>query len=209
MTIKFKGKEDMTINSAREIYLIMRVILMRENKIDRDREHLWTISLNNDNKILNIELVSFGSVNQTIVEPMEVFSVPLQRRAVSIILVHNHPSGKLVPSLKDKDVTDRLIQCGIMMHVNVLDHVIITEKGYYSFEESGVLNELLNNSKYEIDFNLKGKLLAKVAESKKEGELQKAKEMARVMKAEGMEIEKIMKFTGLSKAVINKIKYEI
>ena len=139
MKIKLKPKEQLRILCADDIFGIMKKILQRENKIDRNREHFWTISLDTANKILNIELISLGSTKETVVEPMEVLSVPLQKRAVKIILVHNHPSQELIPSAADKDITDRLIQCGLIMHVPVLDHIIISEKKYYSFEVSGLL----------------------------------------------------------------------
>jgi DNA repair protein RadC len=73
----------------------MQQILLREDKIDQNREHFWVIGLANNNRILFIELVSLGTVNRTLVEPMEVYSLALQKRAVKIILCHNHPSGIL------------------------------------------------------------------------------------------------------------------
>ena len=202
MNVKLKGKKKLVVNSAADIFAIMQPLLMRENRIDRNREHFWTISLDSASKILNIELVSFGSVNQTVVEPMEVFSVPLQKRAVTIILIHNHPSGKLIPSPKDKDITDRLIQCGFMMHVPVLDHLIITETAYYSFEETGLLAELSLDSKYELDFDLKKRTDRKVADIKKENKL----EIAKIMIAKGYDVKEIIELTGLSKLQVNRIK---
>ena len=202
MNIKLKGKKKLVVNSAADIFAIMQPVLMRENRIDRNREHFWTISLDSASKILNIELVSLGSVNQTVVEPMEVFSVPLQKRAVTIILIHNHPSGKLIPSPKDKDITDRLIQCGFMMHVPVLDHLIITETAYYSFEETGLLAELSLDSKYELDFDLKKRTDRKVADIKKENKL----EIAKIMVAKGYDVKEIIELTGLTKLEVNRIK---
>lgn len=77
--------------------------------MDKGKEHFWVLALNNANKILSLELVSLGSVSSTIVKPMEVLSIPLQKKAVGVILVHNHPSGSLEPSEADKDLTDLLI----------------------------------------------------------------------------------------------------
>jgi DNA repair protein RadC len=122
MNIKLKTEDQIKILCADDIYGIMQRILLRENKIERDREHLWTISLDAVSKILNIELVSMGSITKTVVEPMEVYSVPLQKRAVKIVIIHNHPSGELKPSAADKDMTEILIQCGLILHVPVLDH---------------------------------------------------------------------------------------
>lgn len=142
MNIRLKAEKQIKIQCSDDIYFIMQRILRRENKIDRNREHLWTISLDNASKILNIEMVSMGSIRQTIAEPMEVFSIPLQKRAVGIVIVHNHPSGELKPSAADKNMTDQLIQCGRILHVPVQDHLIITEKSFYSFGDTGLLAEL-------------------------------------------------------------------
>jgi DNA repair protein RadC len=106
-----------------------------------------------------------GSFKATIVEPMEVFSIPLQKRAVHLVLVHNHPSGTLKPSEADKDITDRLIQVGRIMKVPILDHLIITESSYYSFANSGLLDELSKSLKYVPAFEIK-KRYEKQAEKK-------------------------------------------
>ncbi len=194
MTVKLKTKEKVKILCSDDIYFIMQWVLLRENKIDRNREHVWTISLDNANKILNIELVSMGSINQTIVEPMEVFSVPLQKRAVTIILAHNHPSGELDPSEADKDITDRLIQCGLILHVPLKDHLIISEASYYSFADSGLLAELEQSKKYVPDYKIKAEIKKNLA-----------REMAKEMKLKGYKIGEIAELTGLSQSVIGRI----
>jgi DNA repair protein RadC len=207
MTIKLKTEEQIKILCSDDIYGIMQRILMRENKIDRDREHLWTISLDSANKILCIELVSIGSVKATVVEPMEVFSVPLQKRALKIIIIHNHPSGELKPSAADKDMTDQLIQCGLILHVPVLDHLIITEKTYYSFADTGLLEELANSKKYVPEYKIREALKKEVeAQALQKGSEKKAREMARAMKAKGYDVKEIAALTGLTEATIKRIK---
>jgi len=201
MNIRLKKDEEIKVVYSDDIYPIMQRILLRENKIDRNREPVWVISLDNACKILNIELVSIGSVNKTIVEPMEVFSVPLQKHAVTIIIVHNHPSGELKPSTADKDITDRLIQCGIILKIPVIDHMIISEKDYYSFDDSGLLDDLKKSTKYVPPYKLKEEL-------KKQIEEEKALAMAKAMKAKGYKVEEIADLTGLSKQVIESIKIE-
>jgi len=209
MNLKLTKSQKIKILSSDDIYCIMQQILLRENKIDRNREHFWTISLDNANKVLNIELVSMGTVNRTIVEPMEVLSVPLQKRAVKLILVHNHPSGEIKPSEADKDVTDRLIQVGNIMNVPVLDHLIITEQTFYSFADSGLLDELAQSTKYVPAYEMKRRY-EKIAEEKGEerGKTAKAKEMAKMMKKKDYSIEEIVELTGLTKIVINRLKVE-
>ena len=90
MELKIKI-EKITIHHALDIYEIMQMVFKREEKLNQGKEHFWVIA----NRILNLELVSIGSTTQTIVKPMEVLSIPLQKRAVGVILVHNHPSGSL------------------------------------------------------------------------------------------------------------------
>ncbi len=207
MNIKLANKTKIQIQNAEDIYSVMQRILMREEKVDRGREHLWTISLDNANKILNIELVSMGSFKATIVEPMEVFSIPLQKRAVHLVLVHNHPSGTLKPSEADKDITDRLIQVGRIMKVPILDHLIITESSYYSFANSGLLDELSKSLKYVPAFEIK-KRYEKQAEKKgkEKGNREGKKAIAKTMKDEGYPLEEIIKLTGLSKGIIERLK---
>ena len=209
MNIKLTAKNQIKIENADDIYGVMQRILLREQKTDRGREHFWTISLDNAHKILNIELVSMGSFRATIVEPMEVFSIPLQKRAVKLVLVHNHPSGRLTPSTADKDITDHMIQVGRIMKVPVLDHLIITENSYYSFVNTGLLEELEKSLKYVPAFEIKMRYEKAAQEKgKEEGVKQGKKEMARIMKKKGMDIEIIMEISGLSKAVINRLKTE-
>jgi DNA repair protein RadC len=193
--MNIRVKPNTKIESPEELYAIMQHILKREQKVDRDREHFWTISLNNTNTVLNIELVSMGSVNATIIEPMEVYSIPLQKRATRIILVHNHPAGTLKPSKSDKDITNRLIQAGRILHIEVLDHIIITEESFYSFTQSGLLEELESSLEYVPAYKIK-----------EQGQQEKAKEMAKIMRKENVDIETIVRFTGLSKAEITKLQ---
>jgi DNA repair protein RadC len=209
MNIRLKKEEKVKILCSDDLYGIMQRVLVRESKIDRNREHLWTVSLDTAYRILNIELVSLGTINQTLVEPMEVYSVPLQKRAVRVILVHNHPSGELTPSESDKDVTDQLIQVGRIMHVPLMDHLIISEKDYYSFLDSGLLKELEQSLKYVPAYEIKRRY-EKAAEEKgtEKGRKEERKEIARQMKKKGIDVELIMEFTGLSKGVIGRLKME-
>lgn len=209
MNIRLSNKSNIQIHNSEDIYSVMQRILLREEKVDRGREHFWTISLDNAHKIVNIELVSMGSFKSTIVEPMEVFSVPLQKRAVKLILVHNHPSGKLNPSEADKDVTDHLIQVGRIMNIPVLDHLIITENSYYSFANTGLLEKLSQSLKYVPAYIIKQRYeKAAQKEGKEEGKKEKAREMARAMKKKGYSVDEIAEITGIKKAIVNRLKVD-
>ena len=150
MNIPLSEEDRIKILNSSDLYAIMQRILLREDKIDQDREHLWVVSLANNNLVLTIEHVSKGSVNKTIAMPMEVFSVPLQKRAVKVVLVHNHPSGELRPSERDRDMTNRMIQVGVIVDTEVVDHLIITPTSYVSFEDLGLMETLRWNNKYKI-----------------------------------------------------------
>jgi len=203
MKIKLSESQKKQIKSSKDLFEIMQKILLRESKADRNKEHLWTISLDTANRILNIEMVSMGTINQTLVDPMEVFSIPLQKRAVKLIIVHNHPSGELKPSIADKDITDHLIQAGNIVHVELIDHLIISEDSYYSFKDYGLIEELGMSLKYVPPYVIKQRY---EAAAKELGEKGKAEEIAKMMKKEGYEIEAIIKLTGLSKTAIKRLK---
>lgn len=155
MDIELTEQERIKILNSEDLYLVMQRILLRENKIDQDREHLWIVGLSHTNKILFIELAGLGSVNAVIVEPMEVFSFALQKRAVRVMLVHNHPSGELDPSEEDLDMTDRMIQVGLIVKTPLLDHLIISTTHYMSFAETGLMHELLKSTKYVPPYKLR------------------------------------------------------
>lgn len=90
-------------------------------------------------RLLAEEVVSKGSVNSSIVPPREIFLLALQKRAVHIVLLHNHPSGISAPSREDDEVTRRISECGQMIGIPLADHIIIGDHNYYSYRESGLL----------------------------------------------------------------------
>ena len=106
-----------------------------------------------NNKLLLIELVSFGSSTATVVEPTEVFSFALQKKASKLIMVHNHPHGELTPSFKDKELIERMAAIGAFVKVPVIDHLIITDKKYFSFTDSGLLEKIVAESHYDLTFS--------------------------------------------------------
>ena len=102
---------------------------------DRKQEHFLCLSLNGAHEVRFIRVVSIGLVNRTLVHPREIFSDPLKDRASAIIIAHNHPSGNLDPSAEDSDITSRIKKAGEILGIQLLDHIIFTAKGYYSFLE--------------------------------------------------------------------------
>jgi DNA repair protein RadC len=227
--------EKIKIEHAADIYQIMQLVLKREEKVNKGREHFWVIALNNDNRIINLELISMGSSTHTIVEPMEVLSIPLQKKAAGLVLVHNHPSGNIKPSEDDKDITNRLIQACKIMRTPVLDHVIITEHSYYSFKDSGLLELLEGSTKYMMPYDLEKQYFLEmqeaikseqkkskkkiqeslkkgkeegIKEGLKEGIKQEKIEIAKSMLSKGLDITLIQQVTNLSKHAIDELANE-
>jgi DNA repair protein RadC len=207
MTIELGDDAKIRILNSDDLFAIMREILMREEKIDQDREHFWVIGLGSSNRLLFIELISVGTVNKALAEPMEVFSFALQKRAVQIMLVHNHPSGDVRPSEADKDITDRLIQVGLIVNTPVLDHIIITPTTFMSFADTGLLELLSKSMKYVPKYR-QIEILQEKAEQLgvKKGTLAEKNEIAKNMKEMGLPDDVIAKATGLPLEVVGKIK---
>ena len=132
-----KAKTNITrINGSTDIAPVFRAVLDAESELDRDKEHFWILCLNTKNQILRVELITLGLLDQTMVHPREVFRPAIGCSAKCIILAHNHPSGDPTPSDKDETLTRRLIDCGEMLGIPVLDHVVIGEgERYWSMRE--------------------------------------------------------------------------
>lgn len=103
------------------------------------QEHFVALYLNTKNQVMHKQTLFIGSLNASIVHPREVFKEAFRRSAASIVCLHNHPSGDPTPSREDIDVTKRLVECGKILGIDVLDHLIIGEKKYVSLKEKGYL----------------------------------------------------------------------
>ena len=127
-------QERFKISSSKSVFEIMQPIIG-----ELPHEEFWVLFLNNSNKILHKELMSKGGMTGTIVDIRLIFKSALEYKATSLILTHNHPSGKLQASDADKEITQRLKVAGQQLDILVLDHVIVTETGYLSFADEGIL----------------------------------------------------------------------
>lgn len=102
-------------------------------------EHFAVVLLNGNHEVQKVETVSVGILNRAIIHPREVFKPAIINSSCSVILAHNHPSGNLEPSKEDRDITFRLKEAGEVLGIEVLDHIIVSIKGYFSFLEEGEL----------------------------------------------------------------------
>jgi len=111
-----------------------------QNKLkDHRREVFAVLFLNRANKINHFEIVSEGGITGTVADPRVILRKALEEDAVNIILCHNHPSGSLKPSKADEQLTTKIKEAASYLDIKVLDHIIVSEDGYYSFADEGLL----------------------------------------------------------------------
>ncbi len=103
------------------------------------QEHFVSLTLDGASRPIEIRTVHIGTLNQSLVHPREVFADAIADRAAGVIVAHNHPSGTLAPSRADIRITERLKQTAEIIGIELLDHLILSAEGYYSFAEEGVL----------------------------------------------------------------------
>ena len=122
------------IRSSEDAYKAMTSELM-----DQPTEQFWVIMLNRSNKIIQKRAISLGGVSGTVADPKVIFKKALEDLASGIILAHNHPSGNKKPSQADIELTKKLQKSGKLLEIPVLDHIIFTDDGYFSFADEGLL----------------------------------------------------------------------
>lgn len=130
---KLKTNELVAISSSHDAY----EILSAEWKDLRRIESFKILLLNQTNKVLGISTVSVGGISGTVADPRLIFQAALKANASSIVLAHNHPSGNLKPSNMDEKLTNKIIKGGNLMDILVIDHLILTDTGFYSFADDG------------------------------------------------------------------------
>lgn len=104
---------------------------------NKKQEHLITLTLNGAHELIEQRIISIGLLNSTLIHPREVFASAIEDRAASIIIAHNHPSGNLLPSKADEEVTNQLKNAGKLLGISLLDHIIFNENDFFSFAENG------------------------------------------------------------------------
>ncbi|MBP6556847.1 MAG: DNA repair protein RadC [Flavobacterium sp.] len=121
------------ITSSKAVFEIMQPIIG-----ELLHEEFWVLYLNNSNKVIYKAQLSKGGITGTVVDVRLIFKMAFEHNATAIILSHNHPSGKLMASDADRDITKKLKFAGEQLDIKVLDHIIITENGYLSFQDEGI-----------------------------------------------------------------------
>jgi DNA repair protein RadC len=232
MRVPLTKEQKIYVQYPKDVYKIMRQILLRENKLDRGKEHFWVVCLSAQDRIMLIELLGLGTERASLVDPTEVFSFALQKQSKKLIMVHNHPHEKiLIPSPADLDLTNHMYQVGKFLNLPVIDHFIINEKGFISFMAVGILEKLAKSKKYALQYKEEAERLMKVGEDRglkigmeigrvegkelgkkiglKEGQelgaVQKAIQMAKALKRKGIDVKVIAEVSKLSIWKIQKL----
>lgn len=122
------------VNNSNDIAQYLRALLR-----DFRHEVFGVLFLNRANKINRFEIVSEGGITGTVADPRIILKKALETDAISLVLCHNHPSGNLKPSKADQALTQKIKQAAAYFDINLLDHIIVSNEGYYSFADEGVL----------------------------------------------------------------------
>jgi DNA repair protein RadC len=132
-----KASERPKISSVKDCYQLLKK-LWNENTIEM-QEQFKVLLLNRSNKVIGVYEASSGGLTGTVADPRLILAAAIKSLAVSIILSHNHPSGNLKPSKADEELTQKIKVAASYHDIRVIDHIIITSEGYYSFADEGLL----------------------------------------------------------------------
>ena len=126
----------MQIIGGQDVAKVFLDLLALEDEIDQDKEHFYVMHLDVRNRVKLVELVSLGTVDQSLVHPRETFRRAIMQGSSSIIVAHNHPSGEVDPSDEDTKVTKLLFEAGQLLGIKMLDHIVFAKGKFFSFREN-------------------------------------------------------------------------
>ncbi len=122
------------VNNSRDVAIYLQQLLQ-----DHRHEVFVVLFLNRANKIRHLEIISSGGITGTVADPRVILRKAIEHEAVALILSHNHPSGNLKPSKADEDLTTKIREASKMLDIKVMDHIIVSNEGYFSFADEGLL----------------------------------------------------------------------
>ena len=122
------------ISQSRDIAEYLKVNLQ-----DLSHEVFGVVFLNRANKVNHFEIISTGGITGTVADPRIILKKALESEAVALILCHNHPSGNLRPSKADEELTRKIREAALLLDIRILDHIIVSDRGYFSFADEGIL----------------------------------------------------------------------
>jgi len=133
LSSRLNEKKNLVVRDAGDVLPLLSSLATKK------QEYFICITLNGGNKLISKRIITIGLVDQALVHPREVFAEALKERAAKVIVAHNHPAGDVTPSTEDIKVTENLAKASSILGLEFLDHVIVTENGYFSFREEGFL----------------------------------------------------------------------
>ncbi|EKD99556.1 MAG: hypothetical protein ACD_22C00234G0015 [uncultured bacterium] len=131
------GKESVLIIKAQDVF-----DLVCKDFYGKEKEYLYVVTLDSRNNFISKDIVSIGTVNETVVSPREVFKLAFQKNAVSVVLTHNHPTGDPTPSLQDIKITERVAKAGADLGIALMDHVIIANDKFVSIKSLNLFDPI-------------------------------------------------------------------
>ncbi|AXI24005.1 hypothetical protein CE557_167 [Cardinium endosymbiont of Sogatella furcifera] len=216
MSVKKSKRNKQPLVDAYDVFGVMSALLEQPDKPDLNTENLWVIALDKGESILNLELCGMGSYRTVVKEPADILSIPLQKKAFGIVLIHNCPTGDLTPSEEDIDITDRLHQAAAIVGIKLLDHLIITEGSFYDFKNNGLMDQIYKSGKYLPSHEMEQRLKKEISDMTKKmtsveqsgkniGKIEGKLEIAEAMLKDGYDLEKVASITGLSLSQVKKL----
>lgn len=210
MKEKLSSAQKKQIISSNDVFNLMQRVLFRKGKAARKSEYLWAIYLDPDNQILSVELTALGTLNRVYVQAMDVFGPAIRYKCDSLILVHNHPGNTLQPSSADITITHRLYAIAKFLNIRLLDHVIITEKDYYSFQANGLMKEIKDKELYDLSLSNITELVSMNEALKRWHSIEKRRLKTtiaeKILQKGKLELQEIGEITGLTPRQLGKLQ---
>lgn len=192
--------------SSKKIVPLMQRILRRELKSSPGTQLAWGLSFDQEGSILNIEQISRKGLDEHTFLPVDILSVAVQKQSAGFMLVHNHQTGQLAPTTSDKAITARLIRCGELLQMPMLDHLIIDGKNYFSFQDQGLLKELDISTTFSPTDSFEELFGQELEEAIEENDRLKY-QIVSMMYEGNYSVAEIMEKTGLSHEVVLALIY--
>ncbi|MNK13772.1 hypothetical protein D3C87_318640 [compost metagenome] len=128
------GRDVVKVVTSTDAFAVLQPVFA-----DLNHEEFWILILNQANYLIGKQLISKGGMAGTVADPKIIFKTALEHNAAYVILAHNHPSGSLRPSQQDINITKKMVEAGRMLDLHILDHLIVTDKLFYSFGDEGLI----------------------------------------------------------------------
>ena len=216
-------KKSVIFKSAKQAYKIFKEIVGYEEYELKNQEHFWIMGIDSVGYVVCVYIAAIGADNRAIIDPVDMFDIALAKQSKKVIIAHNHPSEtkKINPSENDFDLTNKLYHACLPFGIEIIDHIIVADKVFYSYAENTEMKLIHKDLKYKSYDVLKPRLDEEKADAvhkgKKEGLSQgkligMAKEkvgIAKKMLLKNKPIEEIIEFTELTADDIDDLKKEM